>query len=164
MDALLNISPGVIIWTIVNFSIFALLIGKFGWKPLLNSLKEREQSIQDALSRAEEANKKAQHILQENEEKLVKSQQEMMELVREGRAQAQAQLHKALEEAEQIKKTKLSEASAEIEREKESAMQALRGEVSNLVVLATEKILKEKVDAEQQKKVVDAFINEIQKN
>lgn len=154
MDALLNISPGVIIWTIVNFSIFALLIGKFGWKPLLNSLKEREQSIQDALSRAEEANKKAQHILQENEEKLVKSQQEMMELVREGRAQAQAQLHKALEEAEQIKKTKLSEASAEIEREKESAMQALRGEVSNLVVLATEKILKEKVDAEQDRKSV----------
>lgn len=51
----------------------------------------------------------------------------------------------------------------EIEREKQSAMQSLREEVSNLVIMATEKILKEKLDVGQQKKIVDGFIDDLQK-
>jgi F-type H+-transporting ATPase subunit b len=161
---LLSVSPGVVFWTLVNFTIFAILIGRLGWKPMLKALNDREASIQDALSRAEEANAQAQKLLKENEAQLAKSQQEMMELVREGRAQAQAQVQKALEEAEKVKQAKLAEATAEIQREKEVAMQSLRTEVSNLVVMATEKILKETIDPAKQKKVVDSFLDEMQKN
>jgi F-type H+-transporting ATPase subunit b len=164
MDGFLSVSPGVVFWTLVNFSLFVFLLGRFGWKPLLSALNEREKSIQDAILRADEANAKAQQLLKENEEKLAKSQQEMMELVREGRAQAQAQVQKALEEAEKVKQAKLNEATAEIQREKESAMQTLRSEVSNLVVMATEKILKETIDPTKQKKVVDSFIDEMRTN
>ncbi len=164
MDGFLSVSPGVMIWTLINFIVFMLVLAKFAWKPLIGSLSEREHAIQDAISRAEDANLRAQQILKENEEKMAKSQQEMMEIVREGRTQAQAQIQKALDEAELVKKAKLAEATAEIQRERDVAMQSLRTEVSNLVVMATEKILKEKVDAVQQKKVVDAYIDEIQKN
>jgi F-type H+-transporting ATPase subunit b len=161
---LLSVSPGVVFWTLVNFTIFALILGKLGWKPLLKALSDRETSIQDSLARAEAANAQAQKILRESEEKAQQSQKEMMESIREARAQAQAQVQRGLEEAEKVKQAKLVEATAEIQREKESAMQALRSEVSNLVVMATEKILKENIDAAKQKKVVDSFIDEIQKN
>jgi F-type H+-transporting ATPase subunit b len=164
MDGFLSVSPGVVIWTLINFTLFALLLAKFGWKPLLGALHEREHSIQDALNRAEEANAKAEKLLKENEAQMAKSQQEVMELLRDGRAQAQAQIQKAMADAEQVKQAKLNEATAEIQREKDVAMQSLRDEVSNLVLMATEKILKEKMDAAQQKKVVDAFIQEIRKN
>lgn len=163
MDGVLSVSPGLIVWTIVNFTIFALILGKFAWKPLTNALQEREKSIQDSIDRAEKASVDAERMMKENEEKLAKAQQEMSEIVRQGRAEAQAKVQAALQEAEKVKEQKLAEARAEIDREKQAAMQSLREEVSNLVIMATEKILKEKLDAGQQKKIVDNFIDELQK-
>jgi F-type H+-transporting ATPase subunit b len=162
MDGVLNVSPGLMIWTIVNFTVFAFLLGKFAWKPLTSALQAREKSIEDSIARAEKAADDAETMMKENEAKLVKAQQEMSEIVRQGRAEAQAKIQAALQEAEKAKEQKLAEARAEIEREKQAAMQTLREEVSSLVILATEKILKEKLDAAGQKKIVDTFINELQ--
>jgi F-type H+-transporting ATPase subunit b len=163
MDGVLSVSPGLIIWTIVNFTIFALILGKFAWKPLTNALSAREKSIEDSISRAEKASADAERMMKDNEAKLAKAQQEMSEIVRQGRAEAQAKVQSALQEADKVKEQKIAEARAEIEREKQAAMQSLREEVSNLVIMATEKILKEKLDAGQQKKIVDGFIDDLQK-
>ncbi|MCS6808781.1 MAG: F0F1 ATP synthase subunit B [Bacteroidota bacterium] len=160
MDNVLSVSPGLIIWTVVNFTVFALILAKFAWKPLLNALHEREKSIQDSITRAEKAQADAERLIRENEAKFAQAQQEMSEIVRQGRSEAQARIQAALQEAERVKEQKIAEARAEIEREKQAAMQALREEVSNLVILATEKILKEKVDVAQQKKLIDTFIDE----
>ena len=163
MDGVLSVSPGLIIWTIVNFTVFALIIGRMAWKPLTTALSERERNIEESISRAEKASEEAARVMKENEVKMAKAQQEMSEIVRQGREEAQAKVQAALQEAEKVKEQKMAEARAEIEREKQAAMQSLREEVSNLVVMATEKILKEKLDVGQQKKIVDTFIDEIQK-
>jgi F-type H+-transporting ATPase subunit b len=147
----------------VNFTVFAFILGRFAWKPLTNALSQREKSIEDSIARAEKASADAERMMKENETKLAQAQQEMSEIVRQGRAEAQAKIQAALQEADKVKDQKLAEARTEIEREKQAAMQSLREEVSNLVILATEKILKEKLDAAQQKKVVDGFIDDLQK-
>lgn len=161
---MLNISPGLMIWSLVNFLVFAFLIGKFAWKPMVSALQKREESIKDMLGQAERANAEAQRILKENEEKMASAQQEMMQVVRDGREQAQAQIQAAAAEAEKVKKVKLAEAQEAIEREKQAAMQQLRSEVSGLVLMATEKILKERLDADYQRKVVDAVIDDMPGN
>ncbi len=161
---MLDISPGLMIWTLINFGIFAFLIKRFAWKPLTESLAKREFSITDALEKAQTAKSDAERILKENEAKMAKAQQEMMQLVRDGREQAQAQIQAAAEEAEKVKRSKLDEARREIDREKEAAMKALRTEVSSLVVMATEKILKEKMDTDYQRKVVDSVLQDISRN
>lgn len=160
----MDISPGLMLWTLLNFGLFFLLLAKFAWKPIVESLSAREKGIDDAITRAEQANVQAQKILKENEEKLAKAQQEMMQLIRDGRAQADAQVQAAMQEAENVKKQKLEEARLEIQRAKEHAMQELKKEVSALVVIATEKILKEKLDQQQQKKMIDSFIADIPTN
>jgi F-type H+-transporting ATPase subunit b len=163
MDGVLSVSPGLIIWTIVNFTIFAFILGKFAWKPLTTALSAREQSIEESITRAEKASEEATRVMKENEAKMAKAQQEMSEIVRQGREEAQAKVQAALQEAEKVKEQKMNEARTEIEREKQAAMQSLRSEVANLVVMATEKILKEKLDVDQQKKIVNTFIDDIQK-
>jgi F-type H+-transporting ATPase subunit b len=163
MDGVLSVSPGLIIWTIVNFTIFAFILGKFAWKPLTTALTARERSIEESITRAEKASEEATRVMKENEVKMAKAQQEMSEIVRQGREEAQAKVQAALQEAEKVKEQKMNEARTEIEREKQAAMQSLRSEVANLVVMATEKILKEKLDVDQQKKIVNTFIDDIQK-
>ena len=163
-EALTTISPGLMIWTAVVFLIFAWLLGKYAWRPIISALESREKSIGDSIASAEKANQEAQRILKENEEKMAQAQQEMMQLIRDGRAQAEAQLQAAAEEAEKIKQDKLTEAREAIEQARLSAMQSLRSEVSALVVIATEKILKEKLDGEYQEKVINSLIDEISNN
>lgn len=161
MDNLLNISPGLIIWTLVNFTLFALLIGKFAWKPLIGALSAREEEIRTALAKADEANRQAESLAKENAEKMAQAQQEMMETIRRGKAQAEAQMQQVLEQAEREKQAKLDEARQTIEREKEAAMQELRKELASLVVMATERVLNDKVDAGYQHKLVESFLNDI---
>lgn len=160
----MDISPGLALWTLLNFGLFFILLAKFAWKPIVNALSAREKGIEDAIMRAEQANIQAQKILKENEEKMAKAQQEMMQLIRDGRAQADAQVQAALQEAENVKKQKLVEAREEIQRAKDQAMQELKKEVSSLVVTATEKILRAKLDQNEQKKLIDSFIADIPAN
>jgi len=164
MPAFLELSPGLIIWTLINFSIFAFIIGKFGWKPMMEGLAAREKSIHDALQGAESANQQAHAILQENKEKIAQAQSEMMAIVREGKVQADAMLRRATEEADAVKHQKLSEASREIERQKDEAIKELRSEVSTLVVDATEKLLGRSMQGDDHKRIVDNYVNELSKN
>ena len=97
MENLLNVSPGLIFWTLFNFSVFLFLIGKFGFKPLLASLKARESGIENAISEADRVNAEAHALLKESQAKLASAQQDMMNLVKEGKQQAEHLVQSAYE-------------------------------------------------------------------
>ncbi len=164
MPAFLEMSPGLIIWTLINFSIFVFIIGKFFYKPMRAGLEARESSIANAISNADRANAEAMNILRESKEKIAGAQQEMMAIVREGKTQAEAMVRKAAEEAEVVKQQKLAESQREIERQKDEAIQALRNEVSTLVVDATERLLGRNLQGDDHKRIVDGYVNELSKN
>jgi len=164
MPAFLQFEPGLVIWTLINFSIFALIIGKFGWKPMRDGIAAREASIRDAITAAENANREAQELIKDNQERIAKAQRETMEIIKEGRVQAESIIRKAAEEAEHVKQQKLTEAQREIERQKDDAIKALRAEVSTLVVDATEKLLGRNLQGDDHKRIVDDYVNELSKN
>lgn len=164
MPAFLELSPGLVIWTLINFSIFAFIIAKFGWKPMKEGLAARENSINESIRSAESANAEAQAILRESKERIAGAQAEMMAIVREGKTQADAMVRKAVEEADVVKHQKIVEAQREIERSKEDAIQALRNEMSSLVVEATEKMLGRNLQGDDHKRIAENYVNELSKN
>lgn len=164
MDNLLNVSPGLIIWTLINFVLFFLILGKFGFKPMLQALDAREQRINDSIMQAEEANAEAQKALKESREKMANAQHEVMDMIKEGKVQAEAIVRHATEEAEKVKQVKLEEALREIAREKELALQSLRNELATLIVQATDKVIGKVVTAEQHRALVDSTISELSNN
>lgn len=164
MDNLLNVSPGTIIWTIINFLLLLLLLSRVAVKPIANALKAREDRIRNQIADAEKAGEKAQALLKESENKLDSAQKEMSEIINKGKAQAEDIIRKATESAEEVKKQKIEEAVREIERSKETAIKELRGEVADLVIQATEKILEEKLDRAKHLKIVESYIEKIPKN
>ncbi len=164
MENLLNVSPGLMIWTILNFLIFLFLLVKFGTKPIANGLRSREEYIEQNIRNAELANKEAQKILEESTNKLNQAQKEMQNIIQKGKQQADELIARATEEAEKIRRQKIEEATREINRSKEQALSELRKEVADLVIYATEKLLEETLDKDQHIKIIQKYIDKIPNN
>ncbi|MCS7169309.1 MAG: F0F1 ATP synthase subunit B, partial [Candidatus Kapabacteria bacterium] len=92
MPNFLEVSPGLMFWTLLNFIIFLVLLSRFAWKPLLNAVEQRERHIAEALSSAEQARQEAERLLQEAQHRLQQAQQAMQHLIREGKQQAETLL------------------------------------------------------------------------
>lgn len=164
MDSLLNVNPGLMFWTIVNFLIFLFLLVKFGAKPISNSLKSREEHIKQNIENAERINQEAQKLLLETQNKFKMAQEEMLNIIQRGKQQADEIIRKASEEAEKIRREKLDQATKEINRSKEAALFELRKEIATMVVQATEKLLKEKLDEQKHIQIINTYIDKIPKN
>lgn len=164
MDNFLNFSPGLIVWTLINFILFLIILGKFGFKPILQGLKLREENIANEISSAKVAREEADRTLAEVKAKLADAHTEMMNLLKDGRTRAEQITREATDAADVIKKEKIEEAAKEINRQKELALRELRSEIATLVVSATEKILEQTVDAEQHSKFINKFVDQVSQN
>ena len=152
---------GLTLWTVVLFAIFAFVLTKLGWKPLLAMIEEREKSIHDAVGSAQKANEEAQRLLAQHQE-----------LIREAGRQREEIMKRALADAETVKTDLIAQARAEsdrmvqkakeqIEREKKLAIQELRSSVADLAVEAAAKIVQSSLTPEAQKKLVHEFIDNL---
>lgn len=164
MDGLLNPNPGLMVWTLISFGIFILLIVKFGLKPIINAITSREEHLNNQLEQAEKANANAARLLVENEKRIANAQNEMKEIIANGRQQAEGILAKASTDATEIAHKKVEEAGKEIERQKQSAIKELRNEVADLVMLATEKVINEKMTKEKDVSIIERSLDNMHKN
>lgn len=149
--------------TLVLFAIFALVLAKFAWGPLLNLIEEREKGVRDAVDGAQKANAEAQALLEKHKE-----------LVREAGRERDEILKRALQEAEALKTDLQTRARAEsdqmiqrakeqVEREKVAAIQELRSQVADLAIEAASKIVTSSLTPEAQRKLVTDFIGTLPK-
>lgn len=164
MDSILNVPHGLMFWTIVNFSIFLFIVIKFGGKAIVNAINQRETDIQNSIDAAKSAEETARELMSKSQVQFDNAQSQINELLSKGREQADAQIRRASEEAENVKKAKVEEALKEIEKSKEQALQQLKTEVAELVIIATEKVINEKLDKEKDYKLVENYIHQLNKN
>lgn len=162
--SIIDVNPGVIFWTVVTFVILMFVLKKVAWKPILTALDQRENSIRESLEKAEKAKEEAEKILLENQEKLAKADEESKKLVHKSREYAEGLKEQMLKESKVQAQKIVNDATLEIERQREAAFEELKSQVAEIAVQAAEKILKENLNKETQKKIADIYINEITKN
>jgi F-type H+-transporting ATPase subunit b len=161
---MLDINPGLVIWTIVTFILLLLVLRKFAWSSIVGALTEREESIRHALKSAEDAKLEADRILQENKKQLEKIEAESRRILNEGRALGEKLKSEIVEKASQQSRTMVEQARQEIERDKDAALAQLRGEVANLALAAAGKILNETLDGDKHRKLVDDVLKSLPNN
>ena len=161
---MLDINPGLIIWTIVTFLILVVVLRAYAWKPLLKALQDRENHVRSSLERAEHAQAEAERILAENRRELSKAEVEAQRILGEGRSLGEKLKNEMLEQANRQSRKMLDQAKQEIEREKDAALEKLRSEVAILAIGAAEKILDETLDETRHRKIVDAYLKDLPKN
>jgi F-type H+-transporting ATPase subunit b len=162
---MLNISLGTIIWTTVAFLIVLLILKKMAWKPILEGLKKREESIAGALRTAEEAKEEMAALKASNEELLNKARGERDLLMKEAREVKKAMISEAKTNAKLEGDKMVAQARESIKMEKVAAMNELKTQVAALAIEVAEKVVKEKLsDDNKQKELVNNLIEEVTLN
>lgn len=161
---LLDVNPGLMIWTIVTFIILLLILKKVAWKPILTALDKRESDIKQALEQAEKAKDEAKKILEENQANLAKAEEESKKIIEQSRSYAESLKEQMIKESKEQAKKIIEDASSEIQRKKDAAFEELKNQVAEIAVNAAEKIIKESLDAQKSKQVIDKYLNEVAKN
>ena len=161
------VTPGIglLFWMLVMFGIVLWVLKKFAWKPILNALRDREMSIQDALLSAENARKEMEELKAGNELLLAEARLERDRILKEGKDMKVQMISQAKEEAFEEAKKIVQAAKEDIEQEKNAAILDIKVKVTELSVGIAEKILREKLgDSEEQKQLIDKLMNEIKLN
>jgi F-type H+-transporting ATPase subunit b len=162
--SLIDVNPGLIIWTVITFILLLLILKKFAWKPILTALDQREAAIKESLEKAEKAKEEAQKILQENQASLLKAEEESQKIIEQSRLYAEKIKEQMIKDSKQQAQKIIEDASAEIKRKKDEAFDELKSQVAEIAVQAAEKILTENLDKDSNKKLIDRYINEIERN
>jgi F-type H+-transporting ATPase subunit b len=164
MDLLIP-ETGTIIWAFIGFLITFLILAKFAWKPLLNGLKERDNSIAQALQAAEIAKKDVSLLHSESEKLLAEAKLERDKIIQEARALKDSMLNEAREMAKKEGHKMLEDARIAIKNERSAAIQDIKKQVAELSVSISEKILMhELTDSEKQRELIDKSIVEAKLN
>jgi len=164
MQSVLDVSPGLMFWTLLNFLIFFVIFFFMFYKMIKKALNDREANIRNERESAEKANNEAQTARLKAEEAVGTVEKEIAEMKVQAKVQIDDLLKKATAEADAVKKSKVEQALRDIERSRDVAIMQLRTEIAGLVVQATEKILGESLDREKHYKIVEDFIQKIPNN
>jgi len=162
METLLNdFSPGLfIVQTILLLGLIFLMV-KFAWKPILNSLNEREEGIQGALDAAENAKKEMENLQADNEKLLKEARAEREAMLKEARDMKNKMIEDAKEEAKQEASKLVAAAQASIQTEKKAAIAELKSQVANLSIDIAEKVVREELsNKDKQVKLVESMLGE----
>ncbi len=160
---MLDINPGLILWTIITFVIVLVILRVTAWKPMLAALATREDKIRSSLQEAREAQEQGRALLEENRKQLALAEEQSQRIIKEGRDLGERLKAEILEKANSSARHAIAQAHEEIQREKESALTQLRTEVADLAILAAGKILDANLDTAKQRALVDAVIRDINK-
>ena len=161
---MLDLNPGLAIWTAITFFLLLFVLRKFAWKPLLNALQSREERISSSLEQAQNAREEAKRLLEENKKNLQRAEEQAQQVIREGRAAAERLKNEIVEKANASSRRMIEQAKGEIQREKETALNELRREVVDLAIQAASKIIGEELDERHHRKVVEGFLRDLPKN
>src|SRR3954464_10099734 len=131
---MVDINPGLTIWTWIIFAILFILLGKTVWKPMLASLRNREQAIADSLSKAEQARADAERMIAENKLERVKAEEEIQKSLREGREYAERMRQDLVKKAHDESQRMLEQARGEIQRDTQAALITLRNQAADLAI------------------------------
>ena len=162
---LLTPGTGLIIWQAIIFILLVVLLSKFAWKPILGSLKEREESIQNALDTAEKARAEMAKLTADNEKLLKEAREERDRMLKEAREVANRLKDEAQNDAKKAADKIISEARAAINVEKEAALRDVKAQVAMFSLEIAEKLMKKNLSSDkEQKGLIEGYIKDLKLN
>ena len=156
---------GLIFWMTLSFGIVLFILGKFAWKPIMKMLKEREESIDNALRAAEKAKEEMTQLVFSNEQLMKEAKEERDGIMRDARKIRDNIIGEAKTKAESEAQRIVETAKENIHFEKMAALTDLKNQIATLSIEIAEKIMKEDLSTnEKQKTLVIKLLNEIHFN
>ena len=161
-NPLVQLDPGLFVWTILTFLLLLTVLAKFAWKPLLKMLKDREELIRSSLEDAEKAKKKLERLNAEGEAIINQARSEAQSILSEGKTAAAKLKDETLDVAKEQAKQIASEAEKQINIEKDKAIAEIKSEVVNLSMRIAEKLINKNISPEDNKALIDESLSNVE--
>jgi len=162
---LLTPNLGLFVWTLVLFLIVLLILRKFAWKPILNALHDREESIDKALKTAEQARAEMELLQSGINQAKADASIERERILKEANEMKNGILASAKTLAQEESVKILKAAKETIEKEKNAAMAEIKNQVAELAINIAEKVVSKKFDNQaEQEAVVQEYLKQISLN
>jgi F-type H+-transporting ATPase subunit b len=157
------IEPGIglMIWTLLVFAVTMFLLSRLAFPRISEALGRRQQAIEDSIDTAERTRTEADQILSEYRERLKQARAHADEIVQRARQAAEAHEHEAKDRGQQILAEATARAQRDIEVATRRALEDIRNEVAELTILATEKVTRKTLNDEDQRRLVEQALSEM---
>ena len=157
------VSPnvGVMIWTLVAFGITLLLLRRLVFPRISEALDKRQRAIEAAIDTAEQTRKEADRILADYRQRLQEARAQADEIVARARQAAEQHEREGQQRGRELVDDASERAQRDIAAATQRALQELRKEVADLTVLATEKVTRKVLNQDDQRRLVEEALSEL---
>jgi F-type H+-transporting ATPase subunit b len=157
------VSPdvGLMVWTLVVFGLTLFFLWKVAFPRIAEALDRRQHAIEESIDAAEKTRREADTLLAEYRERLSDARGQADEIVSRARRTAEVSENEILAEARGKREEMMAQTRRDIEAETRRAIQQIRAEVADLTVLATEKVTRKTLDSDDQKRLVEQALAEL---
>ena len=160
-NPLVQLDPGLFVWTILTFLLLVFVLAKFAWKPLLKMLQDREDMVRSSLEDAEKAKSELERLNEESEAIMAKARSEAQSILADGKAAAEKVkediIAKSKEQANKIRE----DAGNQIQVEKDKAISEIKKEVVNLTLSVAEKLIQKNLSDADNKSLIEESLKKV---
>jgi F-type H+-transporting ATPase subunit b len=160
-NPLIEVTPGLMIWTIVCFLATFFVLRKFAFGAIQRIIDERRQRIREALAEADQARSEARAMLEEHRTMMAQARGQAEEILAEARRVTESQRKRLRDELDVDRQRRLEETERQIQAETQRALALIRAEVADLTVVATQKVTGKILDEQDHKRLIEDAIREL---
>ena len=157
-NALIKVTPGLMIWTIVAFLVTLFVLRRYAFGPIQKTIDERRERIRRSLEEADQARAEARRMLEEHRALLGQARGQAEEILAEARKTREAMERRMREETEAERQRRLEETRREIQAETERALEQIRTEVAELTLVAATKVTGKVLDPSDHRRLIEEAI------
>jgi F-type H+-transporting ATPase subunit b len=158
---LITPNVGLMIWTLLLFGISMYVLAKLAFPRISEALDRRQKAIEDSIDHAEQIRTEADQVLAEYRERLREARGQADQIVERARKTAEVHEREAEEEARARRERMMEQTRRDIEVETRRAIQEIRHEVADLTVMATEKVTRKTLTDDDQRRLVEDALSEL---
>jgi F-type H+-transporting ATPase subunit b len=158
---LIDVVPGLMIWTLICFAITFFVLKRFAFGPIQKTIDERRERIRKSVEEADNAREEARSLLEQHRALIANAKGEAAEILADARKVGDAQIERVKLEAEAERERRLAETTRQIEAETKRSLDLIRSEVADLTLAATARVTGKVLDAEDQRRLIDEAIAEL---
>jgi len=160
-NGLIEVVPGLMIWTLISFGITFFVLRKYAFGPIQRTIDERRDRIRQAVDEADKARAEARELLEQHRALIGQAKSEASEILAEARKVSDAQIARVKDEAEADRQRRLDETRKQIEAETARSLEQIRQEVADLTLVATSRVVGRVLTEEDHRRLIDEAIGEL---
>ena len=160
-NALIQVTPGLMIWTIVCFLIALYVLKRYAFGPIQKMLDERRDHIRRSIEEADNARDEARKLLEEHRALIGQARSDAEGILAEARKTRESMEQRMRDETEAERQRRLEETRREIEAETQRSLERIRSEVADLTLEATSIVVGKKLDADRDRELIADAIDSL---